>query len=173
MRARFFLSVLALVLSVFFVSCTDKYPVAFLLQADETEPDSMTVPFPLPDGKTVKFLKAGMIGTRDIESYQFIRTEPGVPPEGVYFLLTPGATNRYTALYIQNYGKLVLPVANGIPRQVYRIGKTAPPGAVPVFSGLGKEDLALIKKVYEPSKKEKELEEGRQAKAKERIEKIQ
>lgn len=165
---QYFSLCLATVFLCLLSSCSNKFPVTFHLQAEEGEGEKMTFEYPV-NGKKVKFQKAGIIGSRDLESYRFIRDDFGVT--GVAFYLTPGASNRYKAMAEAHANKLVLPVAAGQPCQVYRLSGVFRP-IVPIYGGLSEDDLKMVKKVYKPHKEEQEFEKAREAKSKAQIEKL-
>lgn len=151
-----------------FSSCSDKCPVSFHMEASEGEPSKMVFEYPV-DGKMVKFQRAGFIGSRDIESYRLIRSMDG--PVGVGFYLSPGAANRYKALFHDSYGKRVLPALNQQPKGIFKIGGTLRP-IMPIYEGLTEDDIKLIRKHYEPHDKEKEYEADRKARTATKIEKL-
>lgn len=151
-----------------FASCADKYPVTFHLEASEGEPDKMTFAYE-HQGKAIKFQKAAFIGSRDIESYRLIRNFEG--PVGIGFYLTPAGTIRYRGLFHDSHGKLVLPVVNGNPKGLFKIGGVFRP-IMPIYEGLTEEEIKMIRKVYEPHKEEQEFEKERKAKTATKIEKL-
>lgn len=152
------------------VSCAEKFPVTFHMQGDDSDSTKMSF-MQVIHGKPTKFVKAPIISNRDIENYRsFHEYKNGT--YGAVFFLNAGAKHRYHALTTQNLGKLIIPMANGKPCEVFRVSAPYDKGVICIYSGLSKEDMNLMKEVIEPHPKEKEKMNYDAAQVKTKVDKL-
>lgn len=166
----FTLSIALLLIGVL-SSCATKFPVSFHLQGDKSDGAKMSVTQNFA-GHEITFRKSGFIGSRDIESYRSFQ-DPKTGTYGVGFYLKPGAKNRYQASTAENIGKLILPIANGKPCEIFEIDKSYSHGIICIYSGLTKEDLDMISEVYDPHEKEKERLDYNKAEKNRKVKELQ
>lgn len=153
------------------VSCSpNKFPVTFHLQGDDSDSTKLSF-MQVIHGKQTKFVKAPFISNRDIENYRSFQ-DPKTGTYGAAFYLKPGVGSRYQGITAQNLGKLVIPMANGKPCEVFRIDGVYDQGFICVYGGLSKDDMNQIKEVIEPHPKEKERMTANEAQEKAKIEKL-
>lgn len=158
------------VIAMGLVSCADKFPVTFHMEGDGSDSSKMAFMLPI-QGKPTKFVKAPFISNRDIESYRSFQ-DYKTGTYGAAFYLNAGAKNRYQAISAENYGRLVIPMANSKPCEVFRINRSYENGIIFIYSGLTKEDMNLMKEVIEPHPKEKERMKFNDDQEREKVKKL-